>query len=585
VTTPLRHFAVRSWRATRYHHRVPSSSPRPPTTTDLWHSAVVLLFLFSALLISHFPILRLPYFWDEAGYYIPAARDLLFSGSLIPHSTLSNAHPPLLMACLAAAWKVFGYSPLATRAVMLAIAAVTLLGVYRLARRVANTEVAIASVVCTALYPVFFSQSAMAHLDLAAACFILWGLAFYLDQRTVGAIIFFALACLTKETAVLVSLALFLWELVAPPLVNRASSIFQTVALTRPPHRPLARSFSLLLAIVPLCVWFVFHWARTGYVFGNPEYFRYNLASTLNPLRFLAALALRLWHLLGYMNMFLLTLATALAMFLPPQRDPAGARRIAGGNGEPERVRRAIAPDVQGVFYVLILVHLVALSILGGAVLARYLLPVYPLLVILCVSTLRRRVPWWPVFVGVIGAGFVIGALVNPPYRFAPEDNLAWSDYVRLHQSAGAYLARHRPDGRVLTAWPATDELSRPWLGYVPHPVPIVSIQDFSVPQILAAAEARAHFRSALVFSTKYEPRYLLRLPGWERLQQRFFGYHRDLLPELIAPMLGAHVVFEQHRGQQWIAVLQLDTVENARRHPFAGSKQPATNRSLPASY
>ena len=25
------------------------------------------------------PLLRLPYFWDEAGYYIPAARDLLLT--------------------------------------------------------------------------------------------------------------------------------------------------------------------------------------------------------------------------------------------------------------------------------------------------------------------------------------------------------------------------------------------------------------------------------------------------------------------------------------------------------------------------
>ncbi|MBZ5629671.1 MAG: glycosyltransferase family 39 protein [Acidobacteriia bacterium] len=524
-----------------------------------------MLLIFAALLVTHFPILRLPYFWDESGYYIPAARDLLLSGSLIPHSTISNAHPPLLMAYLAAGWKVFGYSPLTTRAAMLLIAAFTLLGIYRLARRVANPEVALASVICTALYPVFFSQSAMAHLDLAAACLIIWGLAFYLDRRTVPATIFFALACLTKETAVLVPLALFLWELAASAIFNRRSSILNAVAITRSPLHPIARSFSSLLAIAPLCAWFAFHYARTGHVFGNPEYFRYNLASTLNPLRFLAALALRLWHLLGYMNMFLLTLATALAMFLPPQRDPDRTRRTAGGNGEPETARRAIAPDVQTVFYVLILVHVVALSILGGAVLARYLLPVYPLLVILGLSTLRRRVPWWPAFVGVICAGFVIGAVINPPYRFAPEDNLAWSDYVRLHQSADAYVAQHHPEGRVLTAWPATDELSRPWLGYVPHPVPIVAMEDFSAPQILAAADARARYRVALVFSTKYEPRYLLRLPGWERLQERFFGYHRDLPPELIASMLGARVVFEQHRGRQWVAVLQLDTVENAR--------------------
>ena len=94
--------------------------------------------IFVAILLLHLPLLRLPYFWDEAGYYIPAARDLLLTGSLIPHSTPSNAHPPLVMAYLAACWKVFGFSQLVTRTAMLAVAAFSLLGVYRLGRQVAN---------------------------------------------------------------------------------------------------------------------------------------------------------------------------------------------------------------------------------------------------------------------------------------------------------------------------------------------------------------------------------------------------------------------------------------------------------------
>src|SRR5271170_1525445 len=70
----------------------------------------VLLFalFFAVLLALHAPLLRLPYFWDEAGYYVPAARDLLLHGTLIPYSPPSNAHPPLVMAWLALAWRVAG---------------------------------------------------------------------------------------------------------------------------------------------------------------------------------------------------------------------------------------------------------------------------------------------------------------------------------------------------------------------------------------------------------------------------------------------------------------------------------------------
>ncbi len=172
--------------------------------------------IFTALFITHAPLLRLPYFWDEAGYFIPAARDLLLTGSLIPHTTLSNAHPPLVMLWLAFWWKFSAFTPAVTRTAMLMVAAFALLGLWRLSRAVAGETVAIATVLCTALYPVFFAQSSLAHLDMAAAALTLWGLAMYVERRTVAAIVFFSLAPLAKETAVVTPLALLAWELIGP---------------------------------------------------------------------------------------------------------------------------------------------------------------------------------------------------------------------------------------------------------------------------------------------------------------------------------------------------------------------------------
>ena len=50
---------------------------------------------FVAVYLFHLRLLRLPYFWDEGGYYIPAAWDFFRTGTLIPQSTVTNAHPPL----------------------------------------------------------------------------------------------------------------------------------------------------------------------------------------------------------------------------------------------------------------------------------------------------------------------------------------------------------------------------------------------------------------------------------------------------------------------------------------------------------
>src|SRR5262249_22255 len=148
------------------------------------------------------------------------------------------------------------------------------------------------------------------------------------------------------------------------------------------------------------------------FLFGNPEFLRYNLGSTLHPIRFLAAFAQRLWQLFGYMNMFVFTIVTLMAMKWGAQPLPTPERN---GTGAEVTERQRIAIPVQSVFPGVIVAYAVALSVLGGAVLARYLLPVYPLIIIVFVSTLWRRLPWWPAFTGIICLGFILGLLINPP--------------------------------------------------------------------------------------------------------------------------------------------------------------------------
>src|SRR3984893_19058208 len=107
--------------------RLCSSKISNPMQTSDPHPALVFAVIFVFIFLLHAPLLQLPYFWDEAGYYVPPARDILLTGSFIPHSTLSNAHPPLVLAWLALWWKVILFKPLVTRAAVLLLAAVFLL--------------------------------------------------------------------------------------------------------------------------------------------------------------------------------------------------------------------------------------------------------------------------------------------------------------------------------------------------------------------------------------------------------------------------------------------------------------------------
>jgi Dolichyl-phosphate-mannose-protein mannosyltransferase len=545
-----------------------------PAQWSAAYPALVFAVIFVFIFLLHLPLLQLPYFWDEAGYYVPAARDLMLTGSLIPHSTVSNAHPPLVMAWLALWWKVVGYAPLVTRTAMLVLAAFSLLGVFRLAERVANTKVAIASTLCIAVYPVFFAQSSLAQVDLAAAGLTFWGLSAYVEGQTIATILCFALAALAKETAILAPMALFAWEIVGQlarkgslrklwldsetsPQGLKPSPFVDVISTTGSralpdPARTGRRAASLLIPALPLGLWYVYHYAHTGYIFGNPEFFRYNVAATLDPGRFLLALAMRLWQIVGYLHLWVLTLPMLLAMcLLPPQRDSAS-----------ERPR--ISFPVQMVFYVVVLAYVVAMALIGGAVLARYMLPAVPLVIILSVSTLWRRLSYWRVAVAFVALAFVAGWFWNPFYGFSSEDNLAYRDYIVLHQDGELFLEARYPMARVLTAWPASDEITRPWLGYITRPMRVVRIENFTADELLSAADFRANYEVALIFSTKYEPGPAPwdRWKTWTELKSRYFGFHRDLPPAAAAKILGGRIVFSEQRQGQWIAVLEIEKNE-----------------------
>src|SRR5204863_521388 len=188
--------------------------------------------------------------------------------------------------------------------------------------------------------------------------------------------------------------------------------------------------------------------------------------------------------------------------------------------------------------------------------------------------------------IALVGAAFVSAWFWNPPYGFSPEDNLAYRDYVLLHEDGERFLEARYPMARVLTAWPASDELTRPWLGYVTRPVQVVRIEDFSLEQVLSAAEFRDHFEIALVFSTKYEPRHTLleRWNLWTEWKRRFFGFHRDLPRANSDPHWRAHSAPDQrsleHHGGAFScyathhrAALRAHCIDNAIESIFKSSK------------
>jgi 4-amino-4-deoxy-L-arabinose transferase-like glycosyltransferase len=569
---------------------------RAAAATAALPSLALYALIFALVSLTHLTLLRLPYYWDEGGYYIPAALDFYHRWALIPHFT--NAHPPLPAILLGLLWRLTGFHQLSTRLAEAAIAAAGLLAVFRLTQHLTRSAPAAVTVTfLTGAYPIWFAQSTLAHADILAAAFTLWAIAFYFKQhnlnglqphdraqqspssdlsfrnaaeksaylkelsfrsaagesafraqsnRRLACAVLFSLAALSKETTIIQPAALAAMHLVLLWKHRRNS------ALRRENARWIA---ALSVPIIPLALWYAYHRFRTGFTFGNPEFLRYNATANFSLHHLLEALHYRFLHLFWQRNIWLPIVLAIACLFLPRRAQIRSLRR---------ETLRTIA--------ILIAANWLAFSILGGALLTRYLLPIYPLILLVCVAIWRERTQYWP-WLAVFSAAALVSAIwFNPPTAFAPEDNLTYRDMIVVHQEAIDYINQHFPDATVLTAWPASTELFQPFLGYTHKPIKVTTLQDFTLAEVQHAGEHPERYDTALAFTTHYTSpalaRYLLAHPNTRRGQE--FG--KDLRPGEIAAILGGTIVWHDDRDGEWAAVIRFNRSYEAQlgtTHPL----------------
>jgi len=458
------------------------------------------------LILAHSPILDLPYYWDEIGQFIPASLDLFHSGAWIAHSTLPNVHPPGVMAWLAGFWHVFGYSIEGTRIAMLLVAALGALFTFLLAielGRGAPGAPAFTALGLLCVSPLFFAQAMLAQLDMPAMCFTAFALLLFLQNRFRAS----ALACvalvLIKETGI------------AAPALFGCWLLFE---------RRFRDAAWFCLPALALAAWLVVLKHGTGHWFGNAEFARYNILYPLNPVRLGFALLRRAYFLFVGSGHFIGTAAVVWAFRrMPLLRDRAW------------RISAAF-----------VALHCVSVSVLGGAVLERYLLPALPVLYSAFAVALWALLPR-----ARTGALLALLACLccanffNPIYPFPFENNLAFVNFVNLERRA-AVSVFDRP-GVIATTFPMADAFRRPEFGYVRRPRKVVELPDFHRASL---DTLRAHPPDlVIVYDTTWDPLHLLtRGPGgW--LMHRFYDYQPPATPSEIADALSMKVARHWDNG------------------------------------
>jgi 4-amino-4-deoxy-L-arabinose transferase-like glycosyltransferase len=435
------------------------------------------------MVASHARMLSLPYFWDEAGQFVPQALDLLRDGSWIAHSTVPNIHPPLLAAMVAAVWKIAGCTPWVTRFTMLLFASAGLAAAFLLAKELLGAaRPAVLAVSLLFVSPLFFAQSLLVQLDAPAMVLTTVALLLFLWER----LWLSAAACvalvLMKETGVVVPLVLGAW--LAAERRWRDALLFTAPGLA-------------------LLAWVAVLWRQSGFWAGNRAFLDYNLYYPLEPVHLALAAARRLYFLCFA---DLRWLGWVAVLYGWRKRHLFHSRKW----------RIALLVSVAQVALV---------TLLGGAVLERYLLPVFPAIYAVIAGGIQAlpRVPGSAVAAALL-AGLLINNFVNPPYPFPYENNLAFVDFVKLQQAAADYLeSRHLRQG-VFTVWPLSLELARPELGFVSRPIIAAKLPGFTPEELRSLDWNRVQVLVA--YSRDWDPPWnLIELPPIRKFWQQCCGY------------------------------------------------------------
>jgi hypothetical protein len=441
------------------------------------------------LVLLHWGLLQLPYFWDEQGQFIPTALDVLRHGWWVAHSALPNIHPPGVEAYLVAWYKLFGYSIAVTRVAMLSLAGLGLLVVFLLSIELSGNMQGLPAFyppVLLAVSPLFYTQSMMAQLDMPAMVLTVLTLLLFLKEKYAASAMAASALVLTKETGAVTAAVLFGF-LIWAKQYRRAS-------------------FYLVVPAV-LGAWLLVLHRATGYWMGNPGFEHYNVAYSFQPVHILFAIVRRIYYLFFAEFRWIGT----LSIF-------AVRKRL--------WTLRSRAWLVIGLGC---LANFSVVTLFGGAALERYLLPVLPFFYI-AVGLAFVLLPAWQriAAAGVLIIGLAVNIYWNPPYPFPFENNYAMVDFISLQQVAASYLEKRPTGGRILTAWPYTAGLSNPDYGYVQRSLTTVEASDFHFSSIRAIPRDR--YDVLVVYTRTWDPKGGATSIGWVRsFLERYYDYQPEI--------------------------------------------------------
>jgi hypothetical protein len=422
--------------------------------------SILLFILLIVTFLLWLPTRSIPYWWDSSQFVVQAARQYIATNfwPLTPGYT-DIGHPPLFVLSLAFLWKVFGESLLLSHLYNLFFVLLTVIYTFLIGKQLIKNNPILGGVIgfCCALLllftPVFVAQMGIIYMEIPVTAFALMTYYYFVTKKTLRYIFAATLMVLTKELSVVLIL------------------FFVLISFFNTPKKQRFKQLSFLVVpLVFLFVWYVYHKFATGWLFILPGRKTANSITSLSlDVKYLAFTAQFIFLEQGRYILFLLIVALLLVFFMQK-----GTFK-----------KYILYWDLHKILFVVLPITF-TIIFTKSEFLLRYCIIVLPflyfffyynfyILLRLLKSTQKIMYISFLLFTGFLLLFFYSGwdthRQITSWYYQPLEDNLEYLNIIELGKISANYIQKNYLNKRIYVSFPLHFMYNQPFQHYVDKPI------------------------------------------------------------------------------------------------------------------
>ena len=469
---------------------------------DIFYFMLLLLIV----LILKYPVMSLPYYWDDMNYVISTV-DYIYHNAFTPFLwEYSFGHPPFFFLFVGALFKIFGNSNLIAHFSVAFFSFLTLFFTYLIGKTLSDRKVGMMASLMLFFAPIFFSYSGLFLLDIPLTALTTMTIYFAIKSKPFLYFLFASLTILTKIPGVIVVGGVILSKMIKEKRINKNVIIYALPILTfifllflnelhygkflypagvSMLNLNIVKNAFNLLIILKTILFDQYRWILTSIFIlsvinlkfiknKKKTYFIPHLSLTVILFLFLYNLPLLTNYLIDYfpnieyyfylVRSFSLLFSILFLFILLFYKNIVPV------------IAMIKAPELTFTSLLMILFYIFIIPFSP-----RYILPIFPILFLFFSSSLVSLFKRYS-YLALVAMIIIFSINLSgdrSTVGFTLETNMEYVDAIKTQISGAEYIEENFPNSTVLASFPLSSELKYPYSGYVKKPINVVTYPHF----------------------------------------------------------------------------------------------------------